>query len=425
MTPFRKTWAAAVAALGLIGSWGCEDQLPTLGGAFPPDQVPTTLEVVLPAAEFLLSDTVFFGFDDPRDAPYLLAAREFDRVFFAHAVAAYTDFPDSVTYSSGGTLRTDRQFTYPSGRVFVVVDSAASSPRIPTTLQLWTLTQPWDSATVSWSLAVDRPGEQVPWRTPGGTLGTLVGEATWVPSDTVTRDTVAWQLDSLTVTRLARGEISGLLVRNAAAGSRLEFGGMNLRASIRPAGRQDTTLTVTVGPEKRTYIVTPDTPTRRGVLEAAGPRGARPVLRLDLRQQVSTCAAGGGIGCGTVPLREVTLDRVSLLLDPLPVPDGYRPLGATFVQVRRILEPELGRLSPLGEVLTPDTISASRFEAAGAREISLGLTGPIAELVNADSSSLALALLADPGDTDFGLLWFTSAPRLRIIYTVPPRPRLP
>ena len=418
---------AALAGLTLLGVAGCENQVPTAtgSGGFPAALIPTTIELTLSGDRFVVDADVYTGYVEPRSASYLLVANRFDGALDAHALARFRGFPDSVSYVSGTAARTDRNFAYTGARVITRVDSLSSAPRVPVTLQLWSVSQPWDTATVTWERAVDRPGEVVPWQVPGGTRESLLAEATWTPRSTTAPDTVIWNVDSLAVRRLARGEIAGLLVRSAHQDSRLELSPLTLETSIRPEGRQDTTLVRTIGPSTQTFVLTPGQPEAEGVLTVGGVTGDRTVLRLDLSAQVPTCPPPAtGPGCRTVPLREVTLDRVSLLLDPLPVPWGYRPVAPTLIHVRRVLEPELGRLAPLGEILASDTITAAAFLPGATEDLSLLMTGPVQQATASESPTLAVAVMA-PFLGDFGYPWFAASPRLRIIYTVPNRPQLP
>lgn len=415
-------------ALGLAGAAGCADDLPTATGEdrFPQGALPVTVELVLPPEAILLDDTVFGGFAGVENASYLLVANDFDGVLDSHVLARLSGFPDSVTYTVDGASRTDTAFAYTAGRVVTTVDSTASFPREPTTLRLYALDQAWDSSAVSWELAVDRAGEETPWRVPGGTPGTLLAEATWVPGDTVSRDSVVWAVDSLTVERIAREDFPGLLVTSERPGSRLQLSRLALQTGIRPATKADTVLSRTLSAGPQTFVFTPDPPQDPGVYRVGGITGARTVLRLSLDHRVPACANPASTpDCPLVTLREVTLNQAVLLLDPVPVPSGFRPLTATSLRVRRVLEPELGRLAPLGETLALDTVSASRFQGGGAAEVGLNLTRALISLAETETATATVALLGDARTAQFGYAWFAERPRLRLVYTLPSRPRLP
>lgn len=415
MRLFSRFVRGAAAALALLAGAACEDELPTAGGDEQFAVLPTTIEVLLPASEFLLGDTVYRGFADPSVAPYLLVANAFDASLQAHALARITGFPDTITFNA----QPDTAFRYVSGRVTTVIDDDASTPGVPVVLRLYLLDQPWDSASVSW----ERASATTPWRVPGGTPGRLLSEITWSPADTsAAADSVRWQIDSLAVRSLARDDSPGLLVTSGSPGTRVQFTGLTLQATIRPSARADTTVTQTVFGGHQTFVFTPAPPTRPGILSVGGATGERSVLRLNLARSVPTCPPGSG-SCPTVPLRQVTLNRATLLLDPVAVPGGFRPLGTAPVSIRRLLEPELGRRAPLGEVLAGDTVPAASF---------LTPSGPVAfdvtSTVNAysrDAAGVTIALLGAPEGGSFGYAWFTDAPRLRLVYTLPLTPSLP
>lgn len=418
-----RPWAIGLVAVALAG---CENQLPTLTGenSFPGGRVPVTIEASVPAAQFVRRDTVLEGFGG--SPTFLLVANSFDGALNAHTLARFGGFPESVTYTAAGATRTESSFTYGPGRVVARVDSTASRPRREIALQLLPITQAWDSSAVSWENAVNRPGAVVPWRTRGGTTGAVAATGSWVPGDTTRRDSVVWQIDSLTVARLARGEIQGLLVRSAVPGSRLEISRLSMSFAVRPAGRPDTAIAFQVVQGAQTFIVTPDPPAGPGSLRVGGLSGARSVLQLDLTQKVSSCRPGQtGAGCSLVDLKDVTLNNVSLVLEPVTVPAGYRPLSLVTLATRRILEPDLGRLSPLGDVLSSREVPAASFAPASLTPVIVDLTATVVEALRTRKTTLDLALVADVGQLHFGTVWFGTAPKLRVLYTIVTRPELP
>lgn len=415
----RMAARGAALCLTLVAAAGCENRIPTAtgDGLFPEGATPATVQLELSAAEFIVSDTVFDDFNDARDVPYLVVANRFDGALDAYGLAQFTGFPDSVTYTSGSTTRTEAQFTYAPSQVVARVDSATVFPRTPTTLRLYALRERFDSATVSFA-AVRQ-------------LGPLLGEAVYTPGDTLRRDSVVFQLDSLTVRRLASPDFPGVAVTSATPNSRLQLGRLSVQLRIRPGGQPDTVLTraITTGPQ--TFVVSPPPPRQPGVLRVGGLTQARSVLRLNLDRQVPACPRPATTpNCGTVPLREVTVDRAELLFAPVPVPLGYRPTAPTQVLLRRLVEPELGRRAPLGEVLATDTASANLFAGPTQRTLSLNITQALVRVVTDTSATvrstpLPVALLTASEIPNFGYLWFAGAPRLRILYTLPQRPTLP
>lgn len=419
----NRAWPALAAALlGLPALTGCSDDLPTIGGPerFPGGTAPTTIEVLIPAGDVVLRDAVYDNFDDPREAPYLIVAEEFDGVLDAHSLARFSSFPTAVTFSFGGTSRTDSVFTYVSGEIKTVVNRSASTVDA-TRLLLWSVEQPWDSAEVTWQNASS--GE--PWTVPGGTRGELLAEATWAPQDTVATDTVVWQLDSLAVRRVADAGSRGVMVTSGDAGRRLQLRDLELRVTVRPQSAQDTTVAVAVGAGAQTFVFTPAPPVRPGIYRVGGVTGARTVLELQLIRELPGCSPALAATCPTVSIRDVTVNLAELVLQPLPVPSGFRPLGTSQILLRRVVEPELGRVAPLGQPLVSDTVPGARFVESDPAPVRVSLTSAIQSLVQTDSTTLAVALLGEGGAGQFGYQWYEGAPVIRLVYTLPLTPRLP
>lgn len=429
----ERRLAIPAALLAVAVATGCADDLPTAGGAdrFPGGQAPVTVEILLTGAELFSTAAVYDGFADPLEAPYGLVAEDFDGDLDAHTLARFRDLPASVTYNADGVSRTDSTYELVSAELRTVVDSTASEgPSGSATLQVWELLEPWDSSTVSWENAA----EGDPWTVPGGTPGELLSEAVWVRADTLLRDTVVWQLNADAIERLASEDANGVVITSATPGSRLQIGAVRLRVTVRPESTPDTTVTVDVVSGARNFVFTPAPPAPAGVLRVGGITGARTNLEVDLPEAVPSCQPagplplpGGDPNCPPVSLREVTINLAELVLDPLTVPSGFRPAGTPQLQIRRILEPELGRLAPLGQALVADTVSAQWFadgEAGGPAR--MNLTNAVrAALQTSEEGEFALSLLGGSGNGNFGYQWYAADPVLRIVYTLPITPSLP
>lgn len=415
-------WPRVAAFLSLALLVGCTDELPTVGGSdrFPDGRAPTTIELLLTGGDVLLQEAVYDDFADPRNAAYLLVAEDFDGELDAHTLTRFRNFPQAVTFSSGGTTRTDSVFDYVSGEVTTVVNPNASTEAV-TTLRLWAVEQAWDSTQVTWQNAAE--GE--PWAMPGGTRGDLLAEAQWMPGDTVVGDTVIWQLDSLAVRRLAAEGSHGVMVTSADADTRLQIRGLSLRTRLRPESVQDTTIAVAVATGAQVFVFSPEPPRSSGIYRVGGVTGARTVLELDLIQDVPGCSAPTVRNCEDVSLRDVTLNYAELVLQPRPVPAGFRPLNTSSFLIRRVVEPELGRQSPLGQALVSDTVSAARFEVGSDEPVRVNLTSAIQTLIQTDSTSLTVALLGDGSASQFGYQWYEGVPVVRLVYTLPLIQRLP
>lgn len=422
----RRLVLALLAALPL---GACSDELPTVAGEefFPGGARPATFQVIVPAERFARLVGEFSGFTGPEDAGFLLVANRFDGALEAHTLARLANFPRSVSFQREGTTRTDTVFTFVQGQVLAPVDTLASEAEGPVTLRLWEVGQEWDFGSVSWQLAVDTAGVRVPWSNAGGTRGALLSEVT-IPSARAA-DTLRFPLDSATVQRVSREDFPGFLVTAEGSPARIQLRRLALRAEVRPQSAADTIISVDVGArgDGQTFIFTPDVPSSADAWEAGGIRSARTLFRVDLGVQVPGCAAG----CPDVPLTGVTINEVSLLFDPVPVPQGFRPLEPVGLLVRRVAEPELGPRAPLGEVVndvvglgpTPgSTLFGGGSFAPGDPVLAVPVTQFATELIEGDSTTATLVLLGDPQVGSFGPAWFAGSPRLRIVYTVPVRP---
>jgi hypothetical protein len=422
---FRR---AALGAFVLPLLLACEDRLPTAIGEelFPGGARPTTVELILEPEQYILSTAQYSNFTDAANASFLTVARNFEGALHANGLARFTGFPDTVTYTVGGTLTTVGAFTYQGGTVVTVVNPGASAG-VTTRLRLYALEQAWDTAGVSWTVARGRAAP-TPWTMPGGTRGALLGEAVWAPGDTaVAADSIRFAIDSLTVARMAAPGFHGLVVTSETEGSRVQLSRLVLQTSVRPAANADTTIALTFTGGPQTTIYTPTAASVPGAFRFGGITGDRAVIGLNLAQQVRACADPATTpNCPLIPLRDVTINQASLVLTPVAAPGGLRSLQAVPARVRRVLEPELGRQAPLGELLSiADTATARRLGAPDGGSVAFDLTAAISTFNAQGMERLTIAVLNEPEGAAFGYVYFTDRPRLRIVYTVPLRPTFP
>ena len=434
--------ALACATLLSLPAVACTDDPPTAtGGEVFPGSLPSTFQVVLPADSFFQQLGSFTGYSGPADADYQLVANRFDGSLQANTLVTLAAFPASFSYTQGGTARTDTLATLGRGALVARLDSVASTSAGPMELQLWEVGQAWDPATVSWTFAVDTTGGQVRWTQPGGSRAVLLSSATLTTGARAAGDSVVFALDSLSVQRIARAGFPGLLITASGAQGRvqLQAGGIQLRTGAHPrSASPDTVLAVNVSPTAARFVFDPDQPSpAAGILQAGGIRSARTLLRVQLPGTLPGCQSGA---CARVSTRDVTLNEVSLLLTPTAVPGGFRPVAPVPIALRRVAEPELGRRAPLGDVVNEiigldlnrrPVYGGGRFVPADS-VLAVPLTSFASNLVASDTTRFSLALLSDPGtlfgvprSLSFGAAWFTAAPRLRIVYTLPARPALP
>ena len=408
----------ALAGFSLILLGGCADETPTAvgGDLFPDGTLPVTVELTLPASAFTSGDTVYSGYTSRHDANFMVVADQFETVLSAHGLIEFVDFPDTVFATVDGDIHKDTVFTYGTATLRAVMDTTAST-RGPAILQLWSVEQEWDAATATWELARNSDGEVEPWQEPGGTRGQLLAEAVWLPRDTITADTVLWQLDADEMTALVE-DYPGLLVTTTTPGARVELGDFLLSANIHPASAPADTVEEQIPAGPMTFVVTPDQPMAPGVWSVGGPTSSRAVLTIDPALEIPTCPPAVDPDCPTIPFRDVTLNYAGLVLETEAVPDGYRPLDALFLTLRRLFEPEIGAQAPLGSVVAADTASPVLFVSGSEGTIELGITQPLRAILASDSAA-TLGLLAEPEGSNFGVAWFAREPMLRVIFTLP------
>jgi hypothetical protein len=415
--------AAALVALSLLTTTGCTDRLPTLTGAeqFPGGVLPTTIQLVLPTGEFLQQAETFRGLTGIADATALVVARDFDGGLNSHALARLRGFPDTVIVRDVPSA----DFEYQESTVLAQVPNTQAVSPGSVSLQLWAVTQPWDSAAVNWEYAVDRPEQRVRWQTPGGTRGELVSTTSWARGDAAIGDTVRWSVPGRVVQQLANGQVQGLLVTLETGNARIELGRLALDAQIRSAAAADTIVTQRIVQGPQTFVFTPAPPFPQTALSVGGLTSDRTLVRIGLGAQLPACPPGT-VNCPMVSLNELTLNRVELLLDPVPVPLGFRPVAPTEIRVRRLLQPELGDRAPLGNLIAIDSVPAARFAPGGGAEpVALIITSVVAAALARGDTQIGLAVLVEPEAGEFSYQWFSRNPRLRFVYTLPRTPQLP
>jgi hypothetical protein len=227
-----------------------------------------------------------------------------------------------------------------------------------------------------------------------------------------------------------------VLLATAEAGSRLQLSRTLLRLSIKPSNAgKDTTITVDVTPVNNTFIFTPQPPAAGGTFQAGGILADRTLFEVDLDQPLPGCAPADQ-PCPTVTLRDVRLNRVSLLLRPLPVPLGFDALRSLPLELYLVNEPELGRRAPLVPSRIPpfgSVLDSTRvFQAVtdSVVELPFTLQAVLQAQTEGDSLKASFALLGEVTGSGaslrtFGLGRYEATPRLRIVYTLPTRPSLP
>lgn len=424
---------ALLALFPLLAAAACKDETPTLTGDpyFPGGSRPVTLEVILPAAQFLSPAGVFQGYESGRTFEDVVVANQYQGVLNAHAIQDY-NVPDTLTYSQGGTTRNDAAFSIRSARLIVLVDSLGSLQNTATTLQAYRVAQAFDSVTATWTVAVDSGSVHTPWTQPGGTRGALLGSGAYVRT---VSDTVVVPIDTAAARAMLPDSASGIILATQQAGTRLQITQTVLRLDLKPSNAdRDTTITINVQPTANFFLFDPQPALPAGSFAAGGVLAARTLFGIDFDQPLPGCAAPAT--CAPVTLKDVDLNRVSLLLKPLPSPAGFDPLRPVNLTLWTVTEPALGRRAPLGHLALDPQVpgsAASQFATftPGDTLVELPLTLQAHNAVTADSLRLDFALLGEtpPAGTfaarTFGMARFDAQPRLRFVYTLHTRPVLP
>jgi len=185
--------------------------------------------------------------------------------------------------------------------------------------------------------------------------------------------------------------------------------------------------------EALTFVFNPQPPEGApGTFQAGGVAASRTIFGVDLQRTVPGCPPPES--CADVPLSEVLLNRVSILLRPQASPAGFNPLGTIPFTLWTVPEPELGRRAPLGLAINDVLPATGQLVTAqpGDTLVEIPFTAYARAAVAADSLPTTFALLgeappqaAGAAPRNFGVSVFDAAPRLRIVYTLPIRPRLP
>lgn len=416
----RFLFSGLLAAFALSAA-ACTDETPTLTGddEFPSGSIPVTREVILPASAFFEPLGTFTGYNRASDAPFMVIANQYGGALQAHGLVRFANFPATVTYQRSGVQKSDGAFTYRDSKLILDVDTAATVSGAMT-VQVWAAAQPWERTSATWTTAIDTGAVETPWAEPGGTRGDLLAQGVFTngPSG----DSLVLTITAAAVKALADTAIHGVVVTTSTPGARIQLQDLRLVAAVRPdSAIPDTTINIAVTSLKTT-VFTPEPPAPpAGYFAVGGIRGARALFELRDDQPVPGCAVGQT--CADVPLRDVLLNDIALLLRPGPVPLGFDPLGRTNLVLRLVEEPELGAAAPLGSGF------ASGVYTEGDSLVTLGLNLLAQNRRINDSLPTTFALVSQSANTDgppsFGVVFFQNEPRLRIVYTLPARRRLP
>jgi hypothetical protein len=416
---------------------GCSTTVPTSDDG---DQIPInveTVEVRLPFSEFGSEFQTLSGFGSPADLARRIVAHEWEGALESRALLRFGGLPDAISVRppGGGTLVADSFYTLVGGRITLQFDtlSAVGSPRHD--ISIGAVSTQWHAKTANWELAVDTLGNTIAWPEPGGGPVRFVAAGQWDPfilADTIQIDTISLAIDSLTAVELGQEDRRdrGLLISGTTVGSRIEMLRADLVMTARPSIRSDTVIEVSAFTTESTFLYTPEaTPTGELVLVGGVP-ASRAIFRMSVPETVdppgSVCAR---IEC---PLR---LDPAQLVFAGVsfhtraPGSPAHLPIDTTFVQLRRVLEPDRLPRSPLGSPvhLFEPPLPPEYFRTETETRFELGITSFVrtllADSLSAEERSPVLALVGSPEPASFDLASFYGPggnlePTLRLIMTL-------
>lgn len=425
----QRHWVmAAMAGALALGLAACGDEEPTGLGSGLIGPGLRTYEVFLEGEEFLRSDTTYDRLGALSRVNFWLIAEDYAGELDAHTLFSPT-LPTRVTYTDSAGSHTDSIAAYVGGTLTLVIDTVASTAG-PSELELYEVLETWDQPTADWLVRTDTTGTLELWEQPGGTVGAQLSTATYESGDTLRialdSQTVAVWTDSL-------GAARGGLLRSTTAGTRLVVRSLGFAFDVIPAENADTV--VQAGAVRRPLtIVSPDAPApTEEELRVGGVPTWRTLFHFEsLADQPIPCGPEAPASC-TVPLRDVTVNLATLILEPVPV--GARRIERPiFLENRPVLPgpPSVPiTRSPLGgfATFTQDSLPVGLFdgEIAEVEPVQVPITSFIRGMVNPGEEQEPLywlALKSAAESSEFGYAAFASLtspwpPRLRLVVSVP------
>jgi hypothetical protein len=301
----RRAHATALGALVALLGWGCGDSLLTEADASnAPLLGNPTVELILRSSDMATwRDTTFQGYSIPQDAPFQIIVDQTD--LEARTLARFPLIPS--TFELDTLSFTVDSFVSASFRV--VIDTAGSTIVPPTyTVSAFSLAESFDGVSATWTEA----SSGVPWTTPGGTLGTLLGSVevtvgdTLVPADTIFVP-IQVDVDSLLVGwRENGGEPGVAFLVQAGNGLGVANLGIRMRATL---VETDTIVSFLRSPDPSTFIYDPPQPPVGTPLRVA----ALPSNRFYFDFVLPDTFDG-------VPIRGSTINLAELVFAPFPPP---------------------------------------------------------------------------------------------------------
>jgi len=419
---------------------GCQNEVPT---AQDPDAIPLepqTIEVLIPAADFLTEVQLAGGFgsttgffDLTGTAGYVAHQFSADSLE-ARTLVRFFPAPTSATVrDTTGASVTDTDLTPLRGFLVGTVDTLASEAPDSVTLSVGLLDQLWDAETVSWDFAVDTVQTQIPWTEPGAGPSPRIGVGSWIRGENadtfrIPLDTAAIRMVSDTTTR-----VRGLRIDSETPETRLRIRGLSIEIEVQPSVNPDTTVVLTARADDFTgfaFIYDPVPPPVGTEMRVGGAPAWRTALTIDVPEALTGPTSLCAVVTCPLQLSADELSSAQILLTTVSSPLAFQPRDSISIGAREVLSPETFPRSPLGELLTPLSgirITGPAFSTAPGQIVTVPVTSFVQRLLEepvegeplldsfallspAEPSSLEFMSFAGPGSPD--------APMLRLVLTV-------
>jgi hypothetical protein len=392
---------------------GCtEEAIVAVDPDVPGATVPT-VEVSALASELGWRDTTYLGYELPGTSDFKVLA---DQDLLQSRVLGRFEIPDSVL-TNVGNAEID---TFVAAEFRVRFD-AASTFSLPFTLEVFSLTQSYDSLEATWTEAL----EDDAWATPGGSLGPLLGSSVIEASGEFAVIEFTAEVDSvLQAWRGSEGEPGVALVVSRSS-SELLVTDVDLATELTLVDRTDT-VAATFSSRATTFIYDPPQPSSGQHLRLAALPSARMYVEFTLPESL-----------GGVLLNGATINHAEVRFRPLPAPQAPFSLERNIIVsvVEVLADPlEVGPKVPVGPAIPDPLTNAPQFVELSPTDLAEGrlLRFNVTTLVNLAASleTLSLVRLAvRPAPTDaqaFGFWEFGSVesplalqPELLMLVTPP------
>ena len=298
---------AAAVVLAVLGSTACGgDSLLTGADATnAPLLGNKTVEVILRSSDMVRwRDTTYQGYAIPGDVPFQLIANTPD--LESRTLVRFPNIPntfelDTLSFTVDSFLTAN--FRLVIDTLLSIIDSTSF------TIEAFALGQSFDGPTATWTNAMFG----VPWTTPGGTLGALLGSANVMLSDTLqSADSIfipikGLNVDSLLTTWRNNGGEQGVAFLVSSENElRVANVAIRMRATL---VEKDTVVRFLRSPTPSTFIYNPEQPPVGSLLRIAG----LPANRFYFDFVLPDTFDG-------ILLRGATINLAELYFEPFPPP---------------------------------------------------------------------------------------------------------